>query len=128
MMADGVCARSVIDYRRGLEQGAAAVILTQPLLDGDDLAGTGLRARLDSPLGELGVAASDAGIVRIAFAGARGLRGDRRAAAGAGPTRAASASPSITGGLEAYFGGEPRAPMRDVVDWRLSTPITRWRR
>ena len=115
VIAEGVCAEC-IDYRRGLEEGAAEV-LARPLLDGNALSALA-GVRVDSPVGELAVAASESGIVRIAFAdhadhGSIVARGRR------GPQAARARLTHLAGSLEAYFGGG-RAAMRDVVDWRLS--------
>jgi methylated-DNA-[protein]-cysteine S-methyltransferase len=118
VIAEGTCAECR-DYGRGLTTGAAD-IMTAPLLSTGDLSGLAC-ARVESPVGELAVAASDAGIVRVAFpdhadfdeliAHARARRGP-----GAARVRLGELSHAIQG----YFDGD-RGGFVDVVDWRLSS-------
>ena len=120
VVAEGICAECV-DYERGLAEGAEAV-REQPLLSGDELAGLTC-ARVDSPLGELALAASDSGVVRIAFpdhadydqlvARARSRRGPH-----AGRARVEQLGRGLTG----YLSGS-HLPLADLVDWRLSSQL-----
>jgi Fe2+ or Zn2+ uptake regulation protein len=79
--AEGIC-RACHEYQRGLGDGTAG-ILERPTLGEDRLASLAC-ATVASPLGELAVAASPAGIARVAFedhadAGAIAPRAARRA-------------------------------------------------
>jgi methylated-DNA-[protein]-cysteine S-methyltransferase len=64
VVASGICAECR-NYEKGLEDGAKQV-LERRLLDDDSL-GALACAKLESPLGPLALAASELGIVRIAF-------------------------------------------------------------
>ena len=105
----GVCAECR-DYERGVREGSADLV-DRPLLDASALA---CRC-LDTPFGRLAVAASAAGLVRIAFAehadfaavAARARRGGQAAR-----RRADHAARSVGAYLD---GGHERAD--DVVDW-----------
>ena len=111
VIAVGVCAEC-LEYERGLGEGAAE------LRDRAHVDPAGLACRcLDSPLGQLAVAASASGVVRVAFPDqadhpvlvARARRGTRAARA-----RAERAC----GFLNAYLGGE-RGRSDVAVDWAV---------
>ena len=71
VVAEGVCAECH-DYERGLAE-AAETIRVRPLMTDGDLSGLAC-ARVQSPVGELALAASGEGIVRVAFFRPCGLR------------------------------------------------------
>lgn len=106
--AEGVCS-ACGDYLRGLEEGAAG-ILERPRLTAERLPALAC-ATVSSPVGELGLAASPEGIVRVAFADhadadaiaqqARRARGPR-----AGRARLRAATETI----RRYFAGDRSAP------------------
>lgn len=113
--AEGVC-NECNSYLRGMGDGARQ-IQRRPTLAEDTL--TELSClRAQSPLGELALAASSEGIVRVAFEDhadfdllrtrARSRRGPATARGRLGPLDAA---------LGRYFGGE-RSAASDVIDWR----------
>jgi Fur family transcriptional regulator, peroxide stress response regulator len=114
--AEGVCAECHA-YQRGLSDGAAGCLSTETLPAGD--LGTMSCARVDSPLGELALAASAEGIVHLAFsdhADFSGLLARARSRRGSAAARAHLVALNL--GLEQYFAGG-RAPLRDRIDWRL---------
>jgi Fe2+ or Zn2+ uptake regulation protein/O6-methylguanine-DNA--protein-cysteine methyltransferase len=116
VQAEGVCAECHA-YRRGLSDGAAGCLSTETLPAGE--LGTMSCARVDSPLGELALAASAEGIVHLAFsdhADFTGLLARARSRRGSAAARARLAA--LSSGLEQYFAGG-RAPLRDRIDWRL---------
>jgi Fe2+ or Zn2+ uptake regulation protein/O6-methylguanine-DNA--protein-cysteine methyltransferase len=112
---EGVCAECE-RYERGLIQGAAEMIDT-PQLDRDEVDRLAC-ATLPSPLGDLALAASEEGVVRVAFsdhADFDGLsaQGKRRRGAAAARGHLKGVSETLT----RYFAGD-KAPARDSVDWR----------
>jgi methylated-DNA-[protein]-cysteine S-methyltransferase len=116
VQAEGVCAECHA-YRLGLGDGAARC-LSHQTLPADDL-GSVSCAKLDSPVGKLAVAASTVGIVHLAFSDHADFHGllvrarGRRSSGGARERLSA-----VTSALEGYFAGS-RAPIEDVIDWRL---------
>jgi Fe2+ or Zn2+ uptake regulation protein/O6-methylguanine-DNA--protein-cysteine methyltransferase len=109
VIAVGVCAECR-DYERGLRAGAAD-LHERARVDATALA----CCRVDSPFGALVVAASDAGLVRVAFpdqADHAPLLARRRH----GPRGARRRAAHAVSFLEAYLGGAPGAA-DDVVDW-----------
>ena len=118
VVAEGVCAEC-LDYARGLAE-AADTIRTRPLMAEGDLSGIAC-ARLQSPVGELALAASAEGIVRVAFAGHADFDlVAARARSRRGPAAAQARLAELGETLERYFGGS-RTPLGDAVDWRLSS-------
>jgi Fe2+ or Zn2+ uptake regulation protein/O6-methylguanine-DNA--protein-cysteine methyltransferase len=114
--AEGVCAECHA-YQRGLSDGAARCLSTETLPAGD--LGTISCARVDSPLGELALAASSEGIVHLAFsdhADFTGLLARARSRRGSAAARARLAA--LDSGLEQYFAGG-REPFHHLIDWRL---------
>jgi Fe2+ or Zn2+ uptake regulation protein/O6-methylguanine-DNA--protein-cysteine methyltransferase len=120
LMAEGVCAQCG-EYGRGLHEGAEAMRRQRRM--GDALVASLGCARHDGPMGELMVAASDDGLVRIAFddhadfeplaARARTRGGSRGARERAG--RAVDA-------LDAYLAGAEDQP-EDAVDWTTAGDV-----
>ena len=114
--AEGVCAQCH-DYERGLRDGALQAI-ERPILGEEQVAHVSC-LRLSSPLGDLAVAASPDGIVRVAYGEhadfeSLGRRAKSRRGSGAARTRVQALGTTFT----AYFGGD-RNRARDVVDWSL---------
>jgi Fur family ferric uptake transcriptional regulator len=114
VVAHGVCAECR-DYSRGLRKGAAAITREGPL-DGAMVASLACTVQ-PSALGDLALAASEAGIVRVAFdhhADFEALRG--RARSRRGTVAARKRLTALAGELERYLAGgrgEPTEP----VDW-----------
>jgi Fe2+ or Zn2+ uptake regulation protein len=111
--AEGIC-RACHEYQRGLGDGTAG-ILERPTLGEDRLASLAC-ATVASPLGELAVAASPAGIARVAFedhadAGAIATRARSRR----GPSAARDRLRTTAATLEHYFAGD-RAPSADLLE------------
>jgi Fe2+ or Zn2+ uptake regulation protein/O6-methylguanine-DNA--protein-cysteine methyltransferase len=121
MTAEGICAECHA-YSRGLTAGSAAM-LALPQLD-DGLIGSLACVRRESPLGDLLLASSSRGIVRLAFedhadydalsARARTRRGERAAR---------NRAETLGTALESYFGGGLDAA-EDVVDWGRAEEAT----
>jgi Fe2+ or Zn2+ uptake regulation protein/O6-methylguanine-DNA--protein-cysteine methyltransferase len=114
--ADGLCAQC-LDYERGLGHGAAGII-EHPTLSENHLAQLSC-LRVASPMGDLAVAASGDGIVRIAFEDHAdfetiGRRAKTRRGSGAARARVQALGKTFSG----YFDGD-RARAQDVVDWSL---------
>ena len=119
LRAEGVCGQCH-DYERGLSAGAAR-IRRQATAD-DAATGELTCCTVDSPVGELALAASADGVARIAFedhadfsmlaARARSRRGPV-----AGRRRLSHLADTLTG----YFDGD-RGGGQDGVDWRFCTP------
>ncbi len=115
--AEGTC-RDCGEYLRGLGDGAAR-IGTEPTLGADALR-TLACDRVTSPVGELGIAASAEGIVRVAFSDhADYTLIDGRVRSRRGPADARPRLRALAGTLERYFDGDRTAP-EDLLDWRLS--------
>ncbi len=118
--AEGICL-ACHEYQRGLTDGARS-IKGQRILDADTVAELSC-AVVDSPIGELAFAASEEGIVRVAFADHADF--DPMAHHAAAPGRNASRSRLRLFGdaVRRYFEGSS-APMSEVIDWRLSRTET----
>ena len=116
VQAEGVCA-DCHAYRRGLCDGAASC-LSHETLAADDL-GSLSCAKVDSPLGELALAASEEGIIHLAFsdhADFHGLLVRARSRRGSGLARGRLSA--LASALEEYFAGS-HARIDDLIDWRL---------
>ena len=117
--AEGLCAQCQ-DYARGLSDGAKGII-ERPILSEDQLAQLSC-ARADSPVGDLALAASRDGIVRVAFEDHADFvsiarRAKSRRGSGAGRERVLALGKTFTG----YFGGG-RDRAQDIVDWSVIRP------
>jgi Fe2+ or Zn2+ uptake regulation protein/O6-methylguanine-DNA--protein-cysteine methyltransferase len=114
LTAEGICAQCG-EYERGLTDGAGALRRRRQL--DDDLVDTLACARHEGPLGELMVAGSDEGIVRIAFddqADFDQLAARTRTRRGSRPARERVVR--ALDALEAYLGGSEEQA-GDAVDW-----------
>jgi Fe2+ or Zn2+ uptake regulation protein/O6-methylguanine-DNA--protein-cysteine methyltransferase len=114
--AEGLCAQCQ-DYERGLGDGARGII-EHPTLGEDQLAHLSC-LRVASPVGDLAVAASRDGILRVAFADHAdferiGRRARTRRGSGGGRARVQALGRTFAG----YFDGD-RARAQDVVDWSM---------
>jgi Fe2+ or Zn2+ uptake regulation protein/O6-methylguanine-DNA--protein-cysteine methyltransferase len=114
--AEGLCAQCR-DYERGLRDGAKWII-ERPTLSEDQLVQLSC-VRVASPVGDIALAASREGILRVAFADhadfeAIGRRAKSRRGSGAGRDRVHALGKTFTG----YFAGD-RNRAQDVVDWSL---------
>jgi Fe2+ or Zn2+ uptake regulation protein/O6-methylguanine-DNA--protein-cysteine methyltransferase len=111
--AEGVC-RDCEDYLRGLEQGAGD-ILEHPTLVAGRIPALAC-ATLESPIGEIGMAASATGIVRIAFADhADAAAITEQARRRRGPSAARERLRALAGTLGRYLEGDRSAPV-DLID------------
>jgi methylated-DNA-[protein]-cysteine S-methyltransferase len=118
VIAEGICAEC-LEYERGLGE-AADRIHSQPLLDAENLSGMAC-ARVQSPIGELALAASREGVVRVGFSDHADFEIlTARARSRRGPAAAHARLTEVASGLERYFDGS-RVALTDAVDWRLST-------
>lgn len=121
MMAEGICAECQA-YGQGLTAGAAAMSAKAQLEDG--LIGSLACVRHESPLGDLLVASSSQGIVRLAFedhadyASLKARSKTRR-----GERAARNRAEAFGTALESYFGGGLDAA-EDVVDWGRAEEAT----
>jgi Fe2+ or Zn2+ uptake regulation protein/O6-methylguanine-DNA--protein-cysteine methyltransferase len=116
LQAEGVCA-DCHAYVRGLGDGADEITSTE-LMTADMLDGLAC-SRIQSPVGELGVAASAAGIVHVAFAGHADFGNlSERARSRRGPAAARGRLSAFVDTLVGYFEGS-HTPPPDVIDWRL---------
>jgi len=116
VQAEGVCA-DCHAYVQGLSDGAAEITSTE-LMTADMLSALAC-SRIQSPVGELGVAASAAGIVHIAFAAHADFENlSERAHSRRGPTAARRRLSACSETLEGYFAGS-QSPAPDAIDWRL---------
>jgi Fe2+ or Zn2+ uptake regulation protein/O6-methylguanine-DNA--protein-cysteine methyltransferase len=118
--AEGIC-QGCHEYERGLIDGAAR-ILTAPTLSAAGLEALSCHS-LFTPVGDLALAASPQGIVRVAYEdhadfAALKLRARNRRGSSAGRTR----NKELGVLLGNYFAGD-RAPLAGVIDWRLSTDV-----
>lgn len=119
--AEGLCA-DCRAYGLGLQDGAAAMA-SRAQID-EELIASLACVRRETPLGELLLAASPQGVVRIAFpdhadcdalaARARSRRGERAAR---------QRADELATSLELYFGGSVD-PTEDVVDWGRAEEAT----
>ena len=118
--AEGVCAQCH-DYERGLGDGTRQ-ILERPTLAEDQIAQLTC-LRVPSPVGELAVAASSDGILRVAFEDhadfdGLGRRARTRRGSGAGRGRVRALGRTFA----AYFEGD-RNRAQDVIDWTLMPAV-----
>jgi Fe2+ or Zn2+ uptake regulation protein/O6-methylguanine-DNA--protein-cysteine methyltransferase len=121
MTAEGVCAECRA-YGRGLAAGAEAMIST-PQLD-PDLVGAVACVKRESPLGDLLVASSSRGIVRIAFDDHADYAAlSRRAKSRRGERAARNRADHLGTVLETYFGGGLDAA-DDIIDWDRAEEAT----
>lgn len=113
---EGICAQCH-DYERGLRDGALQVI-DRPTLTDDQIAAVSC-LRVSSPVGDLAVAASPDGIVRVAFADHADFESlGRRAKSRRGSAAARSRAQALGTTFIAYFGGDHNRAT-DVIDWSL---------
>ncbi|HLI60606.1 MAG TPA: transcriptional repressor [Solirubrobacteraceae bacterium] len=111
--AEGICGPCG-EYLNGLNDGAAGV-LERPTLS-EERVGSLACATMESPIGTLGLAASPAGIVRMAFADHADADAiAARARTRRGPGTARERLRDATGTLERYFDGD-RTPSADLLD------------
>ena len=116
VQAEGVCA-DCHAYVQGLSDGAAEIASTE-LMTADMFDGLAC-SRIQSPVGALGVVASAAGIVHIAFAEHADFGNlSERVRSRRGPAVARSRLRACSETLEHYFAGS-QAPAPDAIDWRL---------
>src|SRR5579875_1835114 len=111
--AEGICS-ACRDYLRGLEEGAAD-ILSRPALGEERLPALAC-ATVPSPIGELGLAASAEGIVRVAFddhADAEAIR--TRARSRSGPSAARERLRDASATIRRYFAGD-RSASTDLLE------------
>jgi Fe2+ or Zn2+ uptake regulation protein/O6-methylguanine-DNA--protein-cysteine methyltransferase len=113
---EGICAQCS-DYERGLVDGARGVI-ERPMLS-DDVIGELSCVRVESPVGDLALAASSDGVIRVAFEDhadfeSLGRRAKARRGSVAGRGRVTALNTAVTG----YFGGG-RDALADLIDWHL---------
>ncbi len=114
--AEGVCA-DCHAYVRGLSDGAAEISSTE-LMTTDMLRGLAC-ARIPSPVGELGVAASPTGVVHVAFEGHADFANlSERTRSRRGPAAARGRLSACLETFVGYFEGS-HTPPPDVIDWRL---------
>ncbi len=113
--AEGICA-ACHEYQRGLTDGVRS-IRARPTLDAE-MVGELSCAVVDSPVGGLAFAASDDGIVRVAFADHADF--DALAQRAAQPSRGAPQSrlQMLGNAVQAYFAGS-QTPLSEAIDWRL---------
>jgi Fe2+ or Zn2+ uptake regulation protein/O6-methylguanine-DNA--protein-cysteine methyltransferase len=115
--AEGMCAECHA-FREGVEEGAA-MVLAQPTLAAAELERLTC-LRVESPVGRLGLVASEDGIRRVAFEDHADFEAiEIRARSRRGPSGARTRCRDLGRTLERYFGGD-QAPMADVVDWEPS--------
>lgn len=113
---EGICAQCH-DYERGLRDGARQII-ERPILTEAQIAEVSC-LRVSSPVGDLAVAASPDGIVRVAYADHADFETlGRRAKSRRGPAAARGRAHALGTTFTAYFGGD-RDRATDVVDWTL---------
>lgn len=113
--AEGVCA-DCIDYEKGLGEGARAISQTGPPVDALAVPGAA-SAGTAGPFGRLLLAASPAGLIRVAFeehADADALRA--HASARRGSQAARSHLTRAHAQLDRYFAGVA-APLECAIDW-----------
>jgi Fe2+ or Zn2+ uptake regulation protein/O6-methylguanine-DNA--protein-cysteine methyltransferase len=116
IQAEGVCA-DCHAYVRGLRDGAAEITSTE-LMTADMLDGLAC-SRIQSPLGDLGLAASAAGIVHVAFEDHADFENlSERARSRRGPAAARGRLSACLETFVSYFEGS-HAQLPDVIDWRL---------
>jgi Fe2+ or Zn2+ uptake regulation protein/O6-methylguanine-DNA--protein-cysteine methyltransferase len=118
--AEGICDECT-DYDAGLRTGARAIITTGPSTHALAASGTAV-SELDSPLGQLWLAASPTGLTRVAFedhGDVEALRehATRRRGSQVARRHLAEASASLRG----YFAGELELPVC-TIDWEQLDP------
>jgi Fe2+ or Zn2+ uptake regulation protein/O6-methylguanine-DNA--protein-cysteine methyltransferase len=121
VIAEGVC-RECVSFQRGLQEGAAAV-LASPQMDPDLIGGLSCE-RCQTPLGALLLAASPAGLVRLAFeehADADALAARLRSRRGSRAAR--ERAEDVARCLESYFNGGVES-WSDEVDWGRAEETT----
>ncbi len=119
--ADGVC-RECCDYERGLVAGAAQ-IMQRPTVDEPATAELACTT-VASPVGELALAASAQGVVRVAFEDHADYstladRARRRR----GPVAGRQRLHQLASSLEDYFSGSQRRG-QEGIDWRFVAPAS----
>jgi Fe2+ or Zn2+ uptake regulation protein/O6-methylguanine-DNA--protein-cysteine methyltransferase len=117
---EGVCA-SCIDYHRGLADGAASA-KRQPTLDVETLEDLAC-AVTQSPVGELGLVATDDGIARLAFGDHADFDSIAARARRHGIKGAQARLRHLDEALRAYLAGVPTS-LTDAIDWGLMVPAT----
>jgi Fe2+ or Zn2+ uptake regulation protein/O6-methylguanine-DNA--protein-cysteine methyltransferase len=120
-IAEGICSECRF-YARGLGDGAAAMLDSRQI--DDDLLGTLACSVAKTPLGDVALAASSAGAVRLAFedhADFELLIG--RARSRRGGRSASGRADRLSRLLEDYFAGG-RNPSTDEVDWSRAEEAT----
>jgi methylated-DNA-[protein]-cysteine S-methyltransferase len=114
--AEGMCAQCH-EYERGIIDGVLSVI-EHPTISDDALSGLSC-LRVESPVGELALGASAAGIVRVAFEDHADFKSlNARAKARRGSVAGRGRVTALNTTLAGYFGGGHDAPA-DLVDWHL---------
>ncbi len=111
--AEGVCV-DCQDYAAGLTTGAYAVEQSGASESMRDIQATAIE--VESPLGTLLLAATSAGLARLAFAEHGDVAYLRELVGAHGPAEAAAHLAVARQQLEAYFRGEPRSPVC-LIDW-----------
>jgi Fur family peroxide stress response transcriptional regulator len=117
--AEGVCPECQA-YLRGLTDGAAHCldVETLPRSEFDSLS----CQAVDTPLGELALVASSEGVVHLSFSDHADFHDlSDHARSGRGSAAARARLRTLVTGLDRYFQGD-RAPMEDLIDWRLLSP------
>ncbi len=112
--AEGVCAGCEA-YERGLELGVRELEQVGALLDVSGLEVTAIE--MASPLGPLLLAATPAGLIRLAFAEHGDAAILRTLIDAEAPAEARAHLAVARQQLEAFFGGEPRSPVC-AIDWK----------
>ena len=117
--AEGICSECR-EYERGLAAGVAQVTQRRTV---DEPAVAELRCvTVPSPVGELALAASAEGIVRVAFAHHADFPVlSERARSRRGPVAGRRRLHELSATLEEYFSGSHR-PAADWIDWRFADP------
>jgi Fur family transcriptional regulator, stress-responsive regulator len=117
--ADGICDECVA-YERGLKTGAREIVRSDTAAGTPPASGT-VAAELDSPLGQLLLGATTAGISRLAFADHGDARRLRALTSRSGGARARRHLQDAATRLQRYFAGELlRTPWG--IDWASIDP------
>ena len=117
---EGVCA-ACGDYQRGLNDGAASAI-RQPTLSAEALGDLACMV-VQSPIGELGLVASDHGIARVVFGDHADFEPIAARDTRRGSKKARSHLQGLDDALRSYLAGSPSSPT-DAIDWSLMVPAT----